>query len=719
MKQWRFCLFAVVLCILQVHASVGKKRPERENDNSSSGSNLLPPKCTNIGDIRTDTIGYVTARTCSEFAENLTHNLSILFSSKSTRTVKHFIFYKCESNIPIVANALAFSVRLDRHVDLFREMFHRNTIAVQRALVHLIEISCDPAEFYLILKALSCDLKTSILRKGILLWVAIYDKVDMMKYFIDKINHNQTLPSEHESFSLARPTDSKLQSLSNCIGTYYRGEYSINAPFRNAFSYGDDACLTPLHHVQSVEMARVFRAVSQDWYFISNKNGVTPFSFLLRSGNVELAESITLLECRYIQWQDDFAEVIGSPNDQPILINASRGKIIESFTRLTAFNATDHVPPFSIEFKGEPVIDAGGPRNEFFSLGMNELFIGTDDAPPYFKLIDENSHIYEPIKQKAGPEVFFSIGRFIAIAFYFGIPCGVEFIPIIYQELYDADFSYSAEKLFAHQDPVYYNSINELSKCEDIASLSIYFNDKNGTEMLLTKDNFYEFRHLTMMRKLYGDCKAEINYFVEGFKSVLGNSLVEFFTPREIAKLLKGNTLVTPEEFLSSIEYKSSGSTRTIEVFAHFRKAISELTNEQVTKLVLFTTGRSKLPFGGLLYLSKPITVVCNGKDETALPSASTCFHFLHLPDYTSAEQVRGKLLLAIEEGMEFHKQERRFSPEQEEIERVDRIAVDYTDDVPTEIDTQDFETEGDMSQVDNDGNSYLNENRRSQSQDF
>lgn len=37
------------------------------------------------------------------------------------------------------------------------------------------------------------------------------------------------------------------------------------------------------------------------------------------------------------------------------------------------------------------------------------------------------------------------------------------------------------------------------------------------------------------------------------------------------------------------------------------------------------------------------------------LPSVMTCFNFLKLPDYSSKEVLREKLLLAINEGAEFH----------------------------------------------------------------
>lgn len=45
---------------------------------------------------------------------------------------------------------------------------------------------------------------------------------------------------------------------------------------------------------------------------------------------------------------------------------------------------------------------------------------------------------------------------------------------------------------------------------------------------------------------------------------------------------------------------------------------------------------------------------VGNKADETALPTASTCFNLLKLPPFRSPEMLRDKLLLAIEAGTGF-----------------------------------------------------------------
>ncbi len=42
-----------------------------------------------------------------------------------------------------------------------------------------------------------------------------------------------------------------------------------------------------------------------------------------------------------------------------------------------------------------------------------------------------------------------------------------------------------------------------------------------------------------------------------------------------------------------------------------------------------------------------------SGPDSSSLPTSSTCFHVLLLPDYKSKEKLQTKLLLALAHGSE------------------------------------------------------------------
>ena len=64
--------------------------------------------------------------------------------------------------------------------------------------------------------------------------------------------------------------------------------------------------------------------------------------------------------------------------------------------------------------------------------------------------------------------------------------------------------------------------------------------------------------------------------------------------------------------------------------------------------LLLFATGSNQAPIGGLARLPFKLQRMC--PDTDALPTASTCFNTLLLPDYADEDKLRRKLLLALRE---------------------------------------------------------------------
>ena len=74
-----------------------------------------------------------------------------------------------------------------------------------------------------------------------------------------------------------------------------------------------------------------------------------------------------------------------------------------------------------------------------------------------------------------------------------------------------------------------------------------------------------------------------------------------------------------------------------------------------------FATGSPKLPVDGLRGLNPPLTVVLKPPEQgwTAddyLPSVMTCTNYLKLPNYSTKDVMRTKLVMAIKEGhISFH----------------------------------------------------------------
>ena len=77
-----------------------------------------------------------------------------------------------------------------------------------------------------------------------------------------------------------------------------------------------------------------------------------------------------------------------------------------------------------------------------------------------------------------------------------------------------------------------------------------------------------------------------------------------------------------------------------------FWEVVNEMTLEQKKKFLIFVTANDRVPVGGLGNLRM---IIDNHGSVEQLPTASTCFNYLHLPPYESKEVMREKLLYAIE----------------------------------------------------------------------
>jgi E3 ubiquitin-protein ligase HECTD1 len=75
------------------------------------------------------------------------------------------------------------------------------------------------------------------------------------------------------------------------------------------------------------------------------------------------------------------------------------------------------------------------------------------------------------------------------------------------------------------------------------------------------------------------------------------------------------------------------------------------LSSDERKAFLQFTTGCSSLPPGGLANLHPRLTIVrkVDGNDNS-FPSVNTCVHYLKLPEYSSEDILREKLLAATSE---------------------------------------------------------------------
>ncbi|GLI64228.1 hypothetical protein VaNZ11_007426 [Volvox africanus] len=193
-------------------------------------------------------------------------------------------------------------------------------------------------------------------------------------------------------------------------------------------------------------------------------------------------------------------------------------------------------------------------------------------------------------------------------------------------------------------------------------------------DMPVTNESRLLYCHLLADWHLNGKLGAPTAAFARGLFSLIPQASLRLFNPREFNQLLSGATADRPGgggaapldvgDMRRWTRYSGgySADSATVKLFW---RVVSELTPDQQSALLRFATSCSRPPLGGFRYLQPPLTVhkvecdagmfaVIGGRDVDRLPSASTCYNMLKLPNYRRASTLKTKLLYSITSGAGF-----------------------------------------------------------------
>uniref|UniRef100_A0AAY5KUL8 E3 ubiquitin-protein ligase n=1 Tax=Esox lucius TaxID=8010 RepID=A0AAY5KUL8_ESOLU len=351
---------------------------------------------------------------------------------------------------------------------------------------------------------------------------------------------------------------------------------------------------------------------------------------------------------------------------QHIKITVTRKTLFEdSFQQIMSFNAQDLRRRLWIIFPGEEGLDYGGVAREWFFLLSHEVlnpmyclfeYAGKDN---YCLQINPASYI-NPDHLK----YFKFIGRFIAMALFHGKFIDTGFSLPFYKRMLNKPL---ALKDLESIDPEFYNSLiwikeNNIEEC----GLEMYFSvDKeilgeitthelkaDGGEVLVTEENKEEYIRLVAEWRLSRGVEEQTQAFFEGFNEVLPQQYLQYFDAKELEVMLCGMQDIDLADWQRNTIYRHYA--RTSKQVTWFWQLIKEMDNEKRMRLLQFVTGTCRLPVGGFADLlgSNGPQKFCIEKvgKENWLPRSHTCFNRLDLPPYKSYEQLKEKLMFAIEE---------------------------------------------------------------------
>ncbi|XP_075951411.1 E3 ubiquitin-protein ligase Itchy-like isoform X1 [Anarhichas minor] len=351
---------------------------------------------------------------------------------------------------------------------------------------------------------------------------------------------------------------------------------------------------------------------------------------------------------------------------QHIKITVTRKTLFEdSFTQIMSFNAQDLRRRLWIIFPGEEGLDYGGVAREWFFLLSHEVlnpmyclfeYAGKDN---YCLQINPASYI-NPDHLK----YFKFIGRFIAMALFHGKFIDTGFSLPFYKRMLNKPL---ALKDLESIDPEFYNSLmwikdNNIEECglemffsvdkEILGEISTHELKEGGGDLQVTEENKEEYIRLVAEWRMSRGVEEQTQAFFEGFNEVLPQQYLQYFDAKELEVMLCGMQEIDLADWQRNTIYRHYA--RSSKQILWFWQFIKEMDNEKRMRLLQFVTGTCRLPVGGFTDLmgSNGPQKFCIEKvgKENWLPRSHTCFNRLDLPPYKSYEQMKEKLMFAIEE---------------------------------------------------------------------
>ncbi|XP_072752875.1 E3 ubiquitin-protein ligase Nedd-4 isoform X1 [Anoplolepis gracilipes] len=356
------------------------------------------------------------------------------------------------------------------------------------------------------------------------------------------------------------------------------------------------------------------------------------------------------------------------PNNVPnkFEIKVGRNNILEdSYRIISSVNRVDILKTkLWVEFEGEIGLDYGGLAREWFFLLSKEMF------NPYYGLFeysatDNYTLQINPCSGVCNEEhlnYFKFIGRIAGMAVYHGKLLDAFFIRPFYKMMLGKPIDL---KDMESVDSEYYNSLLwikendpsglELTFCLDEESFGHTSQRElkpDGANILLTDENKDEYISLVIQWRFVSRVQEQMNAFLEGFNALIPSTLVKIFDEHELELLMCGIQHIDVKDWKQNTLYKGDYHANHI-VVQWFWRVVLSFSNEMRSRLLQFVTGTSRVPMNGFkeLYGSNGpqlFTIERWGTPEN-YPRAHTCFNRIDLPPYKSYQQLRDKLVKAIE----------------------------------------------------------------------
>jgi hypothetical protein len=165
-----------------------------------------------------------------------------------------------------------------------------------------------------------------------------------------------------------------------------------------------------------------------------------------------------------------------------------------------------------------------------------------------------------------------------------------------------------------------------------------------GSQIPVTPDTVLEYADLIERVRLSENDRAYLE-IRKGMSAVIPLDILNLLSWSQVESLVCGAPTWDVERVRSNTHYEGySASDRVVE---DFWKVVNEFTIQQKVLFLRFSWGRSRLPAAGS-FKNFQLTRMGKSDPDHALPAAHTCFFTIDLPEYTTINVLRERLVFAI-----------------------------------------------------------------------
>ncbi len=314
---------------------------------------------------------------------------------------------------------------------------------------------------------------------------------------------------------------------------------------------------------------------------------------------------------------------------------------------------------FRVKFLSERGVDAGGLYRECMNEAVEELF------SPHLSLflktpntLNEGGIGYVPNAKCSTPshlKMYEFVGKLIGMSLRSDACLAFEFPSLLWKMLIGNKASKDDLKSI---DTAGMQALERLRNDTLIEEADLRFVIKNtsGEEIELVRygrsvrvdaANRGKYCDLSEEYKLH-EFDAQIQAIRRGFITIVPERVLGLMLWSELEELVVGSSEIDIGVLKAHTTYGSRSFERSVTV-KHFWTVLESFTNEERAMFVRFAWGRSRLPRSG--QWDNNFTLMRCGVDPNRLPVAHTCFFQLDLPPYRTEDELRERLLMAINDG--------------------------------------------------------------------